>query len=493
MAAPSSSARVLRRAPSRRGAAAIATALLAATWLLQAALPAGVLAAGGNLDHLTVAVVGTPNADGPISLSLTAKDANDRTVRNYDGFRCLVFTGASNSPNGTGPTYPAQGSCAGTNQSRVSFSNGVATPQVFLRLAASTQLTVTDPAIPFGGTSAAFVVRPGTTSSLSFTGGPIDTKVGTPIYHTCVPDPAGVKPCAATTQTPASSPVRVLARDAWGNFAATTVTIGIAPAATGLGSAATNASGVASFGDTLTINTTGAAILRARADGTTTDSAPIQVVFDLKACDAGGCRNSVDNGLKNVQRAVNTLSTSGDFFVAGSTNVLLTTSFFEPSTVGPQCGLTSFIGQGTEARVEGDGIGATQPTTTMLLIVPKRSLQAFGVASRNADSFDVCLGAIRLDGGSTPWTAKNAAGNLVPSVADGSTFWGTVADCTAFAAGSANPCAAVKTKNVSEVQSYFTSIGDTGTAASIPSLMSNSDLAIVVRKGYPFDGKAMLH
>jgi hypothetical protein len=129
----------------------------------------------------------------------------------------------------------------------------------------------------------------------------------------------------------------------------------------------------------------------------------------------------------------------------------------------------------------------------MLILIPKKSLIAFGVSSRSADSFQVCLGADRLDTGSDPWIAKNAAGTLVSAVLDGHTFWGTAADCSAFSAGSTNPCAAVKTKNVGEVQAYFTSQGDTATAASIPSLMANSDLAVIVREGFPWDLKGSLN
>jgi hypothetical protein len=124
----------------------------------------------------------------------------------------------------------------------------------------------------------------------------------------------------------------------------------------------------------------------------------------------------------------------------------------------------------------------------MLLLIPKKSLIAFGVASRSADSFQVCLGADRLDGGTAPWTAKNG-----PAVLDGTTFWGTAADCSALPAGSTDPCAALKTKNVGQVQAYFTSIGDSDTAASIPNLMSSSDLAVIVREGFPWDLKGSLN
>jgi len=471
------------RRARRRFAATIAGAgLLLATLLV----PAGAaLAAGGNLDHFTVAIGGTPTAGVNLALTLTAKDGSDRTVRNYDGAKCLTFSGPPDSPNGTPPSYPAQGACAAGLKS-VAFANGIASPAVKAFRAGSNSLTATDPAIPFSGSSATFTVKAGPASTLTLTAAPIDTKVGTPIYSACVPDPTNVKPCASTTQTPASSAVAVSQVDAWGNISSDKVTIGSVQVSP-------DASGIASFGDALTISQVGPATVRASTSATTfVDATPIQIVYDLKACDAGSCKNSVDNGQKNVQRAVNTITTGGDFYT-GTTNVILTTSFFDTTPFQGECGVSTFIGMGTEAKLEGTGVGSTAPTTTMLLLIPKKSLLAFGVSARSAASFQVCLGADRLDGGTDPWIAKNAAGVLVPAVLDGTTYWGNAADCSAFTAGSSNPCAALNTKNVGDVQAYFTSIGDTATAASIPSLMGNSDLAVIVRQSYPWDQKGMMN
>ncbi len=462
-----------------------------------AAQPGQVLAAGGNLDHFDVSVSGTSTAGAALSLTLTAKDAFNRTVRNYTGTKCLTFGGLATSPNATAPSYPAAVTClSGTRD--VSFANGAASPSVTAYSAGSNTLNVSDPSIPFSGSSGAFTVRPGPVASLTFSAQPIDTKTGTPIYHTCVPDPNGTNPCATPTQSPASSPVTVNALDAYGNIPTGTVAINLTGTNTQLGSASLDPNGVASFGDTLVLTTLGPAGLTASVGTATADSTGFQIVYDLKACDAQSCKNSASNGLKNLQRAVNTITTSpsGDFF-NGSNNVLLTTQFLASSTFDGKCSSTPIIGQGTEAKVEGAGITTTQPTTTMLLILPKRTLQALGVSSRSAASFNVCLGATRLDGvASSPWTAEDATGAFAPAtqdVADPNLYWGLAADCTRFTAGSTDPCAAVKTKNVSEVQAYFTSIGDTATAASIPLIMANSDLAIVVRTVYPWDGKTGLY
>ncbi|HUQ79039.1 MAG TPA: hypothetical protein VM427_09260 [Patescibacteria group bacterium] len=465
--------------------------MLATGLLIQFA--GGALGAGGNLDHFNVVVSGTSTAGTALSLTVTAIDSLNRTVRNYTNAHCLTFSGPANSPNGTVPSYPDVGACP-TGQSQVAFANGVGRPSVTLHNAAATTLTVEDLSIPFSGSSASFTVVAASAASLTFTAQPINTKVGTPIYNTCVPPtPALANPCALTTGTPASSPVNVLAVDKYGNFATDTVTI--KRGSTTLGSDVPDGNGVASFGDSVVTGDLGAATLRASTSATVfTDSRVIQIVPDLDACDGNSCKNVVDNGARNVQRAVNTIATGNDFFTAGSTNVLLATTFLDASAFSGQCGGPAIIGQGTEATVAGTGITATEPTTTMLLIIPKKSLLAFGVSSRAADSFNVCVGAIRLDDGSGGWFAKQADGTLALTTSTGGTHWGTAADCSQLPAGSTgDPCAALKTKNVGEVKAYFTRIGDDATAASIPSLMANSDLAIVIRKVYPWDGKTGLY
>jgi len=459
---------------------AVTAAVIVAGLIAQgSAVPA--LAANGNLDHFDVAVSGTSTAGTGLNLSVTAKDAMNRTIRAVSGIQCLVFGGlsASPAPVSKGADYPAPGTACVAPQSAVTFANGAAAPVVTAYRAGSNTLNVADATGLVTG-SATFTVVAAAASSLAYTGAPIDTKIGTPIYSACAPDPTNLKPCATTTQTPASSPVALQEFDAWSNFGANPVTIKVG--STTLASASPNASGVASFGESLTIGTIGTPVLHATAGSASAD-AQIQIVFELKACSGQSCKNSVDNGAKNIQRAVNTITTStGDFF-AGGANVRLATSFF--NTAG-ECGVSTFVGQGTEAKVEGS-LGSTTPSTTMLLIIPKRSLQAFGVASRNADSFDVCVGVTSLQTGTPAWTGKGPVNQI------GSVFWGTVADCSAFPSGSSNPCAALKTKNVGDVVAYYNSIGDTATAASIPTLMSNSDLAIIIHKGFPWDGKAGIY
>jgi len=462
---------------------ALTAAVIAAGLMAQASAVPVALAANGNLDHFDVAVSGTSTAGTALNLTVTAKDAMNRTIRAVSGAQCLVLTGLGTSPapSNTAPSYPAQGACTIAGQRSVTFTNGVATPAVTAFRAGSNTLNVTDTTGTALG-AATFSVNAATASSVTYTGAPIDTEVGTPIYSVCAPPPAtSANSCATTSQSPASSPVRVQELDPYSNPATNTVTINLGT--TTLGTASPNSAGVASFGESLSISTTGFKTLVATA-GTGSVSAQIQIVYDLRACDGQSCKNSVDNGQRNVQRALNTITTSGgDFFVDGGANVRLATSFF--NTNG-ECGASTFVGQGTEAQVEGN-LGGTTPTTNMVLIIPKRSLQAFGVASRNADSFNVCVGVTSFVTGTPAWTGTGTVTQI------GNVFWGTVADCSAFPSGSSNPCAAVKTKNVGDVVAYFNSINDPATAASIPSLMENSDLAIVIHKGYPWDGKAGIY
>ena len=59
---------------------------------------------------------------------------------------------------------------------------------------------------------------------------------------------------------------------------------------------------------------------------------------------------------------------------------------------------------------------------------------------------------------------------------------GSLADCSGLPSGSINPCVRLKTKNKSEL---------VGVIGSLPASVtfSNSDLALVVQMGFPWDGK----
>ncbi|MGD0167484.1 MAG: hypothetical protein ABSC51_09400 [Gaiellaceae bacterium] len=98
----------------------------------------------------------TQTAGTSFNLSITATDTygNSNT-----GTRCLTFSGPLSSPNGTGPSYPAQGSCA-AGQSQVTFTAAPTLVPVTLYRAASTTITVTDVQSGSSRTTAAFTVNP---------------------------------------------------------------------------------------------------------------------------------------------------------------------------------------------------------------------------------------------------------------------------------------------------------------------------------------------
>ncbi len=68
-------------------------------------------------------------------------------------------------------------------------------------------------------------------------------------------------------------------------------------------------------------------------------------------------------------------------------------------------------------------------------------------------------------------------------------WFGVADDCTKFAANSANPCVALKTKQVADVQTYLNGLGYT---INVSQFMKDSDLAIVIRKASPWDGKGII-
>ncbi|MGD0274207.1 MAG: hypothetical protein ABSB96_10825 [Gaiellaceae bacterium] len=143
------------------------------------------------IDSFTVPTPATQTAGIAFALSPTAKDAYGNTATGYTGTQCIAFSGPANSPGGNAPSYPAQGGCA-AGQSSVSFTNGVALPNVTLYNAASTTITVTSSGK--SGSTGAFTVN------------------GAGINSFTIPTPA--------TQTAGSQfSVSLTAKDAYGNTA----------------------------------------------------------------------------------------------------------------------------------------------------------------------------------------------------------------------------------------------------------------------------------
>ena len=317
---------------------------------------------------------------------------------------------------------------------------------------------------------------------LSFNGQPLDTKTNTPIYSVCRPT-TGTTPCATA---PTSTGVRVLVRDAFGNNVAdnTGVTIGINTAVLGLGTATTT-SGVADFGNGLTINALGSRTLSARAAAivaASDESASFRLVNDLKACGNTKCETKF--GVTN-QNFINVINAGNGQFDTGGRNVILRS---QGQVAGDfSCAGAAYLGSGSEAVTQGTGSVDSKPKTTMVLIISKDYIKSQGLTSRNAASFNACVGATFIGPGTeAAWTTKTGtpAAQKVTGV-----WYGIADDCTKFAANSANPCVALKTKQVADVQAYLNGLGYT---INVSQFMKDSDLAIVIRKASPWDGKGII-
>jgi hypothetical protein len=113
----------------------------------------------------TVANPAAQTAGTSFNLSITATDTygNSNT-----GTRCLTFSGPGNSPDGTAPLYPAQGSCA-AGQSQVTFTAAPTLVPVTIYDAGATTITVTDVASGSTRTTNSFNVNPGAMSNFSMT------------------------------------------------------------------------------------------------------------------------------------------------------------------------------------------------------------------------------------------------------------------------------------------------------------------------------------
>jgi hypothetical protein len=111
----------------------------------------------------------SPLAGNPITVGLTALDQYQNIDTNYAGNECIAFSGASNAPDGTEPSYPTSVSCA-SGGSPVTFTGGIATdgaaPSITLYDSQPVDLIATDvPSQHFGSTS--INVTPGTLNSFA--------------------------------------------------------------------------------------------------------------------------------------------------------------------------------------------------------------------------------------------------------------------------------------------------------------------------------------
>ena len=95
---------------------------------------AGTAGATGTTFSLSAPTPSSPTAGSSFTVTLTAQLVGGGTDTTYGGTRTITFSGASNSPLGSAPVYPAN----------VTFTNGVGTATITLYNAASTTLSATD-------------------------------------------------------------------------------------------------------------------------------------------------------------------------------------------------------------------------------------------------------------------------------------------------------------------------------------------------------------
>ncbi len=462
-------------------------------------------------------------ANDLFSIEAKAFDAYDNLKTNYNASPSLSTL--DESPNLTPSTFP----------NTMSFTGGVGTAsgKAFKASAFATgayvadqSFTVTD--LPVSKTSGSFAVESAALDDLSFAsqsttaptfggGQPIDTKVNSVIYSACAAAaPGSADPCVAATSTP----VKVLATDAYGNrkpavsvgitrqqvpnsgFAGTFT--GTQPKSTSDGSGTTPL-GEAWFSDLKITTISGTATDRytlTATSGSETDiSSSFRVVSDLAQCTGQSkCSNNTTNN--SVQKPENSFSqakSTGGVFG----NVITTTNFSDPALdVDQRCSADrtgATIGSAIDVRVIGAGLTTAKPTTTMVMIIKKETLKFYGLSARNAAAFNVCLGAMSIgDPNTAAWIGKDKAGKqkaaAVANDVDGlKRYWGVVADCSAkFINKTYDPCINLKVKSASKVAAEMTKVtGETWTVARVNSELNyfDSDVAIVINKPFPWDGK----
>jgi len=491
--------------------------------------PIGTIDLVGPLRHVKAGTI--------FSVTATAYDQYGNVKTNYNSSPTITGAALDTSPACSTCTFGAKASSPLAG-STVAFAAGVKTFNVTSYSATiatdattgGAYLTLTD---GIASTSAHFTVQPeavavldfsiplaATDANAGFNGQPIATKKGTPIYSICDPSGLSTTPCIAGTSTP----VKVIARDQFGNATpgvSISLTAPIQPGGSSLAgttTASSGSNGVASFGSptALTIapsTATGTVRFRAAVTaGPSNDSNLFQIVDDLKACDGISCDNRSDHqttitgALKALsgkpspafnQRAYGRITTGTDFYSPGSSNVLLTTRWLGRHDLDNKCGSNTSIGDPVDIQAQGQGLLTTAPNSLMVLVLPKETLQAFNITSRGVPSFNICLGALYLPGaGATAWqqkvTSPKKVLSLGPSIPDGDgRYWGTPADCPFPGLRVApdpnpDPCILLRTKQVAEVRAIL------GTDATAALGIKDSDLVIIIKKPYPWDAKGSI-
>ncbi len=461
-------------------------AVLGSVLILGAAHPSAVLGApGSNTATFDVAISGAPTAGTAFTVTVTARDSRGRTVNSYTGGATL--SGLAASPNGT----PA------THGTLAVWDGGVSSTTVTAtRSQTGARITATDviDGVTVSGQSAAFSVAPASATALafadaanSFNGQPVDAEFDTPI----------------TSSLMTNAPVKVIALDSFGNrVGGVAVMMTSSPDSPsdstddldGTKTASTNGSaafGAAPYGEaafsTLSITKFGQYQLTASADSLTATSASFEIVADLVNCTGSSCKSTGRSAGTNLQITYSSLTGVTTFSA-----VTLTTSFIGAASNVECASSTSAFGELSEVRVQGAGVTAVQPDFRLAMIVPKETLQVLNLTSRAADTYDMCLGATRLDGGNGGWIGRETIDGPLVTLADpdgDGVYWGFVADCGTAGLDVDSPCISLKTKNAGQLQAELGLSKNELKALGFES----SDLAVVVRKPFPWDGKSGLY
>jgi len=480
--------------------------ILGSMLAIAAGRPGSAWAAGASsLDHFTVTASASASAPATagstVAVTITALDRRGRIVTDYAGPGSLG--GLVDSPSGLQrqPSYSA-----------ISWSSGIGSANVTPKNSQiGATVTYTDTATTKTA-FATFSVAPSLPTAIAFIAQPVDTLFDKPIFSSL----------ATTTG------VKVKATDAYGNpVNGVSVTVDdndldVTLAGTKTVATAGGDFGVSPFGEaaftTLNLPTLGTYTLGAvgtypivnpSVTLTALASSSFEIVAAISTCTGASCKNTGDNDHDSEdhfpQKTYGTIKPS-EGASSFSNNVVLTTQFADKGasqcTIGAGTDDLLVFGQTTEVRVQNtvpnaegiSGISATQPDFRVALLYPYETLQALDITSRGVPSFEVCLGATWLGAAgadeTNAWQAKNiSSGALEPAVEAGESgvYWGWVPDCAALTVEQkvTNPCFELRTKSASQLQSTLgLSKGD------IKALEYKSgDLALVVWKPFPWDGK----
>jgi hypothetical protein len=116
--------------------------------------------------NVALAVAGTKTAGTAFNVTLTATTNGTTTNAAYTGSKVITFSGPSNSPSGSAPTYPVS----------VTFASGLGTASVTLKDAETVSLAATDGTI---SGSTPVTVAAGAATQLQFSSSSVDCSGGT--------------------------------------------------------------------------------------------------------------------------------------------------------------------------------------------------------------------------------------------------------------------------------------------------------------------------